>query len=483
MTDLRIRFDEDCCHLRAKSHPCVPCNEATCFNEEILQVERGSLALEARRVTISTRMNDVHDPLVSVLPVEIISNIFEEFVADGMEESFDYPVSMDIEKTPLVLGAVCRSWRAIAWASPRLWNAISVNLYNGNPGLADIVSEWLARSKELPLFVHVYSQRWRSKYMIGPILYPPRGYEPDATALRNAINAHSERWASLDLQVPKQYMLLFNDTAKPRSLKDLTLSIDFGEVVDPGKITFAEDSPVERLSIKHMRTSKISIDWASLVYFQAEELTAEACYHLLSCAPMLQHCKVENMQNTTAPFEGKILRHGCLTHLESSSSHIGEVIAHLESPALTCLEVNGVFGPDITILVDFLVRASGSGGRRDIQVKISDRMPEYSQEVLVALRDMRGLEVMGSAITFRCVELYCIHLLLSLPHNISYQLLYFMVFSAALVNSLHQIFRLQRATLLEQFRLFYPSFYRRIVFCSCAVLWLKPSQKHPKIGQ
>jgi len=58
---------------------------------------------------------------------------------------------------PLILGAVCRSWREVAWDLPKLWSYIGlvISLDSWEIQL-DLVDEWLARSKKTPLCISVH---------------------------------------------------------------------------------------------------------------------------------------------------------------------------------------------------------------------------------------------------------------------------------------------------------------------------------------
>ncbi|KAJ6616666.1 hypothetical protein B0H10DRAFT_1379670 [Mycena sp. CBHHK59/15] len=76
------------------------------------------------------------------LPNEITSEIFIHCVDDDPDIS-----SPELPPTPAIaLSQVCRGWRAIALALPRLWNALNLN----NPS-SDLISICIARSGQHPL--------------------------------------------------------------------------------------------------------------------------------------------------------------------------------------------------------------------------------------------------------------------------------------------------------------------------------------------
>ncbi|KAJ7804309.1 hypothetical protein B0H14DRAFT_2313182, partial [Mycena olivaceomarginata] len=92
---------------------------------------------------------------VSKLPTEITAEIFDHCV-----QVFD-PVSIPhIYKTsaPIILSAVCRTWRDIALATPALWSYLHIRLDGlaievaSEPGLMEgFVDRWLTRAGNRPL--------------------------------------------------------------------------------------------------------------------------------------------------------------------------------------------------------------------------------------------------------------------------------------------------------------------------------------------
>ncbi|TDL17632.1 hypothetical protein BD410DRAFT_541769 [Rickenella mellea] len=102
------------------------------------------------------------------IPAEVLSLIFVASVPDDVmteEEFFTFPRS-SIHHSPLVLGKVCRLWREISLATPRLWCKIQLGDMNvkryGYPSPhyrrdlgRDLVTlrEWLRRSGNCPLSI------------------------------------------------------------------------------------------------------------------------------------------------------------------------------------------------------------------------------------------------------------------------------------------------------------------------------------------
>ena len=85
------------------------------MDTEIVEVE----SIIERMVLFRARLARTRNQhiLLSRLPTEIMAEIFFLCLATSPIDSSP-PVATTI---PLVLGAVCRSWRSLAWSLPQLW--------------------------------------------------------------------------------------------------------------------------------------------------------------------------------------------------------------------------------------------------------------------------------------------------------------------------------------------------------------------------
>ncbi|KAJ3808160.1 hypothetical protein F5876DRAFT_67511 [Lentinula aff. lateritia] len=84
------------------------------------------------------------------LPMEIISEIFLQCLPEVDTLSFMRPEPHP-DQAPLLLTQVCRSWRSIAIATPRLWSTLIINASNGSSSHCEITKLWLDRSRNVPL--------------------------------------------------------------------------------------------------------------------------------------------------------------------------------------------------------------------------------------------------------------------------------------------------------------------------------------------
>ena len=149
--------------------PCLACKERATIRQKVKQLETEIAKLNARYNTLTTTMNEIHDPFIHKLPPEIGSHIFSLSLPtlDNGENRFE-ATHRERRKWTLRLGAVCRKWRQLAWATPNLWETLFLaigpltrrSLAASLPGL---LREWIGRSGALPLTIFFLHSGWRER--------------------------------------------------------------------------------------------------------------------------------------------------------------------------------------------------------------------------------------------------------------------------------------------------------------------------------
>lgn len=133
--------------------PCFPCQQFIQLKSPIIGTQDtpalDSLLILQRK--LRTEINHQHSPL----PPELIARMFELFSEPEVNkhDSWDLWPLQSYLHSPLVLGAICRAWRDIAWSLASLWTSINISIgHNRNSsGYIDLVQQWLSRSGEHPL--------------------------------------------------------------------------------------------------------------------------------------------------------------------------------------------------------------------------------------------------------------------------------------------------------------------------------------------
>ncbi|KZP25363.1 hypothetical protein FIBSPDRAFT_888171 [Athelia psychrophila] len=118
---------------------------------EIAEAQKHLLGLQAKRVSLQNFVDEHAALHIRRLPTEILVRVFMLTLPSN-------PSPLHPEEAPLVLGQVCRLWRAVSRNTPVLWSTIKLETIEiGDPELRVPFLEWLERSRNCPLTVY-YSQ-------------------------------------------------------------------------------------------------------------------------------------------------------------------------------------------------------------------------------------------------------------------------------------------------------------------------------------
>ncbi|KAJ7923355.1 hypothetical protein B0H13DRAFT_2316545 [Mycena leptocephala] len=135
---------------------------------------------------------DVHLALLSPvrrLPDDVVREVF----IATLPSSRNPAISSD--EGPLLLCGICKSWRAVALATPRLWASIHIVIPAASKlqaALVSLVATWFERSGTVPLEISmVYSKIW-----------DPEPDSCDLSPFLSTLAAASRRWRNLQLILP-----------------------------------------------------------------------------------------------------------------------------------------------------------------------------------------------------------------------------------------------------------------------------------------
>jgi hypothetical protein len=118
--------ERDVCPKHALGESCTACDATAAIDRQIFEAQVSLAVLRQRRILSLGNMNNVHDVLVSRLPIEVIACIFTAFLPPAVDKRYSIICPEDVPlwetpTTPLVLGAVCKTWRSVVWSTPKLW--------------------------------------------------------------------------------------------------------------------------------------------------------------------------------------------------------------------------------------------------------------------------------------------------------------------------------------------------------------------------
>ncbi|KAF9476020.1 hypothetical protein BDN70DRAFT_199230 [Pholiota conissans] len=297
-------------------------------------------AMERRRLLLRMQVND----LTRRVPLEIVSMIFRYSLPDDIisislssKKATRYAVS-----APLVLSAVCQSWRSIAHSIPQLWTTIPLRVGPSNArSLPLIAKNWMNRAGRRPLSMNIYA----------PISI--------SQELMQVIN-QSSPWMNLKYEGIPENLSQFSSTAEGIShLQTLSLqTFPHGtpSTFDLEKLILSP-TRLEMLCISSL--AAVNIDWSSLTDVLIEDrLSVADCLEVLRRAQGLTRCSLrpDHPRENNLPLQA--IMHPSIIDLTVIGSYASQVFAHLECPLLQTLTINMFNGPaPIDHMADFLRRS------------------------------------------------------------------------------------------------------------------------------
>ncbi|KAJ7635324.1 hypothetical protein FB45DRAFT_743632 [Roridomyces roridus] len=214
-------------------------------------------ALNAERDALQAESDAIVYPVLS-LPPEAMAEIFEHCVAS---KTIPSPSS-----APLLLTQVCRQWRQIAFATPRLWKSLT---FQGRVR-EEVINMWLSRSGNVPLDHNVET---RDPSTLGVLL--------------DASLQHAHRWEEMAFVIPFSSMrrLNFGDVLLPL-LRKISVDSDYsykGNIVSH-PIVIRNAPALREAHIGTIPRRKFHLPWCQL-----ETLTLRTI-SLIECLSILEQC-------------------------------------------------------------------------------------------------------------------------------------------------------------------------------------------------
>ncbi|KAJ6532828.1 hypothetical protein DFH09DRAFT_885997, partial [Mycena vulgaris] len=156
------------------------------------------------------------------LPNEIISEIFLNCLSEDRLDRAPSPLT-----APLILGQICRKWRAISLSTPSLWTTIQLSIREeARENQLRLLGTWLTRSRDCPLSISL-------SYEPEPL---PTGYALDHSRavpeFIKAILPHCRRWRGVEFILPSPDFSLVQ--GEMPLLSDLTVAItNTNDAIEP----------------------------------------------------------------------------------------------------------------------------------------------------------------------------------------------------------------------------------------------------------
>jgi len=267
---------------------CSACVERAAIRDKIKRLEEELIKLEAKYHALGTTMNAIHDPFIHKFPPEIGSYIFHL----GLPQLNLEPIFPERDRTVffrvLRLGAVCRKWRQLAWATPNLWEILSIvpplermhNVARSWPGL---INEWLGRSGELPLTISfAYNQNEFDD---------PEEFDGALERIIEVLTLHSSRWRNLRLYVDPRTLERLSGSMHLSQLLRLHILVYAAEPssLSTQKIVMKSRPFPTFLRLENLSPKSIDIGWNNITTASLSMLTTDECAEVFRRAPALEH--------------------------------------------------------------------------------------------------------------------------------------------------------------------------------------------------
>ena len=267
----------------------------------------------------------------AAIPIEIWTDIFFNAISNRYHDETELPL-------PVLLGAVCRSWRAIAWGFPGFWTHLRVTFSADTESVQnELIQEWISRSGTRPLKVQLELDTGR------------RQWEPSARIAQTLLST-ANRWTMFEFS-GEPYEMFLQEMNRQRYdyplLKYISI-IPTGP--DDSELPWAfKHAPSLRRAYFEHHIPRMIIEWSQLHELQVEAKKQDFMAALDSASPSLKSCTV--LLNDTPGFPSlpfRLIKLPFLTHLfldldsdfQPADPVLCGILDSLELPALSKLIVH-----------------------------------------------------------------------------------------------------------------------------------------------
>ncbi|CAA7265208.1 unnamed protein product [Cyclocybe aegerita] len=303
---------------------CDPCRKIEHLTAQIKQAKAHIAAQmaksEAHITTLTSQLcaaqtarNALHDPLAQRLPPEIVSYIFyhacpspppPSLPSTSPQRPQDFRYLRRAQA--LVLGAVCKSWRLVAWNTPELWTDVSVHfeseLRTGRE--LKFMEDWFSRSGRLPVSLRLSAvvDYTLSVWGIAQV-------EEQRRSVVEAISTkHSGRLRTLEVTIPDPlFWDVISELRVGPGLEELSIhsEVRTGAWMMPSLLRSLSTSaplPAPRtVRVTSVPPTDINISWKNVTHLELQSVEEGACFSILQQAPYVVSCKFLQVLPDSAP--------------------------------------------------------------------------------------------------------------------------------------------------------------------------------------
>ncbi|KAJ3510797.1 hypothetical protein NLJ89_g4473 [Agrocybe chaxingu] len=337
--------------------------------------------LARQRHELKTKINLHHDPITSHLPLELVSQVFLEYLAMANSGQWEYrprahpadyapsewfpdPVfgfKTGLRSPQSILRLVCKNWQQIALRTPQLWATLRVDLDMRDP--AQVVRRYLELAGSLPMNLCI-SQTTTDNDDDSDSDAPETASQAGArvqASLLEVMKNNGQRWKSVYLFLPCELAKRFCSRLKLTATVLHTLVVypitdpdDPGEVIELTKLKSLRCLRYYGLDIE----SSVDVAWRNLTHYYNWHAWEEELLTVLKLAPRLTHCEAATNQGPWGAADISPLIHRNLRNLQYFAQEQGIILELITLPSLQELIFEWDEFTELKILTDFLLRSN-----------------------------------------------------------------------------------------------------------------------------
>ncbi|KAF7293285.1 F-box domain-containing protein [Mycena chlorophos] len=321
------------------------------LDADISRLETQLQILRDKRAAVHARLSTFIYP-IQTLPTEIINEIFEAFVPA-------YPQCPPLlgHESPTNLTVVCRRWREIAVANPRLWRSICLDIVRPKISELDKLLEsilgegksWLERSQPLSLSV---------------VLRCGNESAPEVTlGQMNALDLllqHCARWQFASLELPRADPNHPTRNGDPLWAPEIQAPVLVSLRIISRAADMEDHLLESRLKAPLLRTfhgrtrdddvylALLEQQWGTITSLRLDDVPASFALQALRKAPALTHCQL-NFHGQGAGADHERAQLDCLQTLTLDSRNAASALLILDlliAPSLKKLAIQEHFFAD-----------------------------------------------------------------------------------------------------------------------------------------
>ncbi|KIM44201.1 hypothetical protein M413DRAFT_9385 [Hebeloma cylindrosporum] len=242
--------------------------------------------------------------LISHLPNEVMAEIFQFCLATSPPANATPPVATTV---PFILGAVCKSWRDLAWCLPQLWDTFHCRLsMKKAPIQATLLKEWLSRTNGHLLSI-VISVQDRENWEVDCPNIP--------TECMETLVQYCRRWKKISLTLPQAWhdQLSLVQGNLP-NLQSLVLCPP-GRCVFELMEMFSEAPALTELHLGYYYLRNVVFPWRQLLSVTLASPSIDEALELLRRCPLLRSCHFLNLAPPEDYFDVEPVMHTALQDL------------------------------------------------------------------------------------------------------------------------------------------------------------------------